>query len=288
MESTHVLRRNAYTVTAMWCVLLPLLMFAARSEAASDGSFYDPVVARRMGAYYEVFVGRRVTVDERRQVTIEFVRGHSRSGKTQEAIRELARTFVMSMIVLREDKDGAAALYLRHRLLDTNYFRPEMQNTLELRLLTEPDPVRVVDERAKRLMTERDIVALANIRHFARSQDAPLHKELSRRQVDRLVAVLNDDVANRLPQFFGDAATFWAGVRQLWPYLTVQQQSLVRAYANNTWRTSMPVEMYAALWGLDRSSASRRWSDDVAARIRGRADTGLGNLHAAMDAMFGG
>jgi hypothetical protein len=62
-----------------------------------------------------------------------------------------------------------------------------------------------------------------------------------------------------------------------------------RAYAANTWRVSMPVEMYVSLWGLDRIAASSRWTNDVSARIRGRSDTlgGLANLHAAMDAAFG-
>jgi hypothetical protein len=103
------------------------------------------------------------------------------------------------------------------------------------------------------------------------------------------VSLLSQGVArNSLPQFFGDAAAYWAGLQQLWPYLNSEQKRLARAYARDTWRIQMPVEMYAALMGTDRSSASRRWSADVATRIRGREQTiqGLDRLQAVAAAMF--
>ena len=264
--------------------LLPMLALAAESST-------DPVVARRMSAFYEMYLGRKLTPNETREMIHEFIQGHTRQGKNRDAIREVARNFGISMILLREDQGGPASLTLRDRVLEGNYFLPTMRNTLELKLLTEPDPVRVADVRTKRLMTERDVIALANIRHFATSAGEPRHKDLSRRQIEELVSLLNRGVGGKsgsLPQFFGDAATFWAGVRQQWPYLGAQQRSLARAYANNSWRVQMPVETYAALWGLDRTSAMNRWTNDVSTRIRGRADSvgGLSNLHAAMDAMF--
>jgi hypothetical protein len=50
----------------------------------------------------------------------------------------------------------------------------------------------------------------------------------------------------------------------------------------------MPVELYAALWGIDRASASRRWAADVATRMRGREETiqGIAQLQAAVAVMF--
>jgi len=272
-------------------LILTLFIAVAARDVSADDPASDPVVARRLIAFYEVFVGRKLTANEARELTEEFVRGHARSGKSLEATRGVAWEFGVSMILLREYKDSAAALGWRHRFLETNYFRSEMKGTLELRLMTEPDPVRVVDARSRRLMTERDIVALANLHRFARSDGAPQHKELSRQQIEELASLLNHSLASgqgTLPLFFADAATYWAGVRQQWPYFNAQQRSLARAYANNTWRTSMPVELYASLWGLDRAGASSRWTADVSARIRGRSDApaGLGRLQAAMDAMF--
>ena len=274
--------RRCSTMVAL--LLLPAMSFAAQTLS-------DPVATRRMQGFYEVYTGRELSNEEVRSIDEEFSAGHARNGKSREAIRALAAQFVMDMILLREEKDRAAAFSLRHRLIEVNYFRPPMRNTLELRLLTEPDPVRVADERSGRLMTQRDVIALANLWHFAKTTGAPRHRELSRGQVDELVSLLNlavTDTYGRLPQFFGDAAAYWAGVRQLWPYLSSEQKNLARAYARDTWRVHMPVELYAALWGIDRASASKRWTADVATRIRGREEAmqGMARLQEAAAAMF--
>jgi hypothetical protein len=266
-----------------------LLLLSGATWAAEPGS--DPLVTRRMQNFYEVYTGRTLTKAEAHALGEEFVSGHTRGGKNPAGIRAVAGEFGLHTILLREEKDRAAALSLRHRLLEVNYFRPEMQNTFELRLMTEPDPVRVVDARSGHLMTQRDVIALANLWHFAQRSDSPRHRELSRAQVDELVALLNSGMSGargQLPQFFGEAAPYWAGVRQLWPYLPDDQKRLARAYILNTWRVRMPVELYAALLGIEREHASRRWAADVALRIRGRDETvpGLGRVQAAAAAMF--
>jgi hypothetical protein len=265
-------------------LLLPVVTVATQSLS-------DPVATRRMQGFYEIYTGRKLRAEEVRTIDEEFSAGHARNGKSREAIRALAWEFGLHMILLREEKDRAAALSLRHRLIEANYFRPQMQNTLELRLLTEPDSVRVADVRSGRLMTQRDVIALANLWHFARTTGVPRHRELSRSQVDELVSLLNqgvNDTRGRLPQFFAGAAAYWAGVRQLWPYLNSEQKTFARAYARDTWQVRMPVELYAALWGIDRASASRRWAADVATRIRGTEETiqGMARLQAAVAAMF--
>lgn len=265
--------------------MLGLLALAACGEtwAALDS---DPLVARRMTAFYEVYTGRKLSAAEARQIEKEFVIGHARGGTSLRAVRDVAREFGYALILLREEAGHAAALSMRHEILERNYFRSDMQGTLELKLMTEPDPVCIADPRAGRLMTERDVVALANLYQFVSSAGDPQHRELSRTRMNGLSAALNRSVAangGTIPQFFGEAAAFWAGVRQHWPYFSSQQRNLVRSYATNTWRVSMPVEMYVSLWGLDRQAASRRWSGDVSARIRGKPDTlTLQRLRAAM------
>jgi hypothetical protein len=250
----------------------------------------DPVVERRMKGFYEVYTGRSLTESEIRDITREFIAGHaSAPNASTESIREVARQFGLSMIVLREEPGHPAALSMRDRTLELNYFRPDMQGTLELRLMTEPDPVRVVDTRAKRLMTESDIVALANLRRFARTTSDPQHSDVSGERVQQIVSLLNERIGEAgatLPPFFTEAAAYWAGVRQQWLYLNTQQRTLARNYAARAWRVSMPSEMYASLWGLDPAAASSRWTNDVSARIRGKPDPliGLAALDAALDA----
>jgi hypothetical protein len=167
-----------------------------------------------------------------------------------------------------------------------------LHGSVLLGLFTEPDPVRVVDVRSRRLMTERDVVALANLHRFAKSDGAPRHEPLSKEQIKELEMALRAAVggnSGNMPQFYGEAAAFWAGVQREWPRLDADRRSLVRAYAGRTWRVQMPVEMYGRLWGLEPQVASARHADDVGARIASITEMNmrLGNLPRVMDAIFG-
>jgi len=286
--STLILSQRVRTAPSIVLVcLLPVLFL---SSCGADAS--DPEVARHIGAFFEAFTDRDLSRDELRQVTDEFIEFHALNGRDRDGIRETARTFDGYTNILREREEGPTTLSMRHLRIAINYFNPDLQNTLMLRLLTEPDPVRVIDVRSRRLMTERDVIALANIRHFSRSQGVPRHTALSRQQIEAMVALLKATVggnSGNMPQFFGDAAAFWAGVQQEWPHLSAEQRQLARAYADRMWRIKMPVEMYGRLLGLDPKAALSRYSDDVSARISEMTDLNmlLGNLPFVMDAIFG-
>ena len=71
--------------------------------------------------------------------------------------------------------------------------------------------------------------------------------------------------ATEAPQFFGETAAFWAGVRQEWPRLSEEEKRKARAYADKTYRSLPPVQLYAKLWGLDTNAAAKRRLDDVSA-----------------------
>lgn len=255
------------------CFALVFLLFAMIFVSCiAGGAQSDPVVARNLGAFFEAFLGRKPSGGELREVTNEFIKYHTGKGKTRTAVHESAQTFGSYVKILREGKGGPADFTLRHIRIEWNYFDPDIQNTTFLRLLTEPDPVRVVNSRSKRLMTERDVVALANIRDFAKSEGDPRHKELSRQEIDRLVDGLNrvfgdTPKAAQMPQFFGETAAFWAGVRQEWPQFSAEEKSLAHAYANKTWRIRMQAPMYGKLLGLSPKAALSRQMDDVSNRL---------------------
>lgn len=259
---------------------------------ACRGHAVDAPVACHIEPFFAAFLGRELNRDELEQVTNEFVEYHTLHGRDRAAILEAAGRFGQYAKTLRDGKTSPETLSLRHTRIAANFFDPDVQNTLFLRLLIAPDPVRVIDMQSRRLMTERDVVALANIRHFGRSNGAPRHEELSRQQVEAMTALLRAAVggnSGNMPQFFGEAAAFWAGVQQEWPDLNAEQRQLARAYADRMWRIQMPVELYGRLWGLDRQAASSRQADDVSARIAAITDLNMlfGNLPLVMDAIFG-
>jgi hypothetical protein len=272
-------------------VISGLLLLLLSQLSCGSGS-PDATVSRDLRSFFEAFVGRELTGTEVRDVSIEFIELHTEQGKAPDAIRDMARQLDGFSKPLRSNAATPAALQTRHALVESHYLNPDLHDTIMLRLMTEPDPIRVVDVRSRRVMTERDVIALANLRRFASSGGEPRHHQLSQRQIEALIAALQAAVggnSGNMPRFFGEAATFWAGVQQEWPNLDDRQKSLVRAYADRTWRVQMPVEMYGRLWGLNPQAASSRYADDVGARIAGITDINmrLGNLPFVMDAIFG-
>jgi hypothetical protein len=270
--------------------LLVVMIFVS---CIDSGAQSDQVVARHMKAFFEAFLGRKLSGSELREVTDEFIKYHTGKGKIRTAVHESAQKFGSYVNILREGKGGPADFTLRHIRIEANYFEPELKNSTFLRLLTEPDPVRVVNPRSKRLMTERDVVALANIRDFAKSEGDPRHKELSRQEIDRLVVGLdrffdNAPKAGQMPQFFSETAAFWAGVRREWPQFSAEEKNLARAYANKTWRIRMQAQMYGKLLGLTPKAALSRQMDDVSNRLIMITNIQLeiSNLPILMDKIF--
>jgi hypothetical protein len=141
--------------------------------------------ARAQKAFFEAWLKRELRGDELRKVTDEFIAYHTKKGKDRAGIDEAAKVFLGFAKTLRENDGCPGGIRFRHNLLDANYFEPDMQNTTELRLLLEPDPVRVVDPRLKNLMTEQDVVALANLSSFVNSNEEPRSQEFSRQEIDR-------------------------------------------------------------------------------------------------------
>jgi hypothetical protein len=267
----------------VFCSLVLLVSCGARAS--------DPAVSADLQTFFEAFVGRELSSGEVREATDEFIELHSLYGRTPDQFRQIARSLAGQAEVLGDDT-APAAITARHKRLEVNYLNPDLHGTMLLRLFNEADPVRVVDVRSRRLMTERDVIALANLHRFAKSDGPPRHEDLSAEQVEPLTAALQAAVggnSGNMPPFYGEAAAFWAGVQREWPRLNANQKSLVRAYAGRTWRVQMPVEMYGRLWGLEPQAASARYADDVGARIAAITDINmrLGNLPRVMDAIFG-
>jgi hypothetical protein len=274
-------------------MLKRLMGLAATSVLAmtmcAGGEGADAEVARHIGGFYSALVGRELRGAELRELTEQFVRLGVGDGKSLEQIRETARAFDPG--TKRLQAGGPMAQTQRDWMLSENYFRKTLQGTIETRLMSEADPVRITDQRSRRVMTEGDIVALANIRDFARSNGAPQHRNLSRDEIEAAVRKLEPLVGGdngRMPQFFHEAAAFWTGVRQEWPRLDAEQRELARAYANKTWRIRLPPEMYERLWGLPRHAVFSRQADDVTARLAEMTmiNMQLGNLPILMDQIF--
>jgi hypothetical protein len=229
----------------------------------------DQVVARAQKVFFEAWLKRELRGDELRKVTDEFIAFYAKRGKNRAETHEAAKEFQGYAKILREHDGCPMGITFRHGLIEANYFDPDMQNTTELRLLLEPDPVRVADPRWKNLMTERDVVALANICSFtANSNEEPRSQEVSRKKIDAMTIELDrhfQQDAGGMDRYFRETAALWAGIKREWPNLSAEQKRKVRAYAAHGHLAHMDeYKLYARLFDLDDSEAQKRSVDDLA------------------------
>jgi hypothetical protein len=130
------------------------------------------------------------------------------------------------------------------------------------------DPVRVVDEQSRRVMTERDVIALANIYHFSITRSKPHHHELSRQQIEDLTASLKRGFAETggMPRFYGEAAEYWFDLQRDWSELSAQQQRRTRENASSMLRLRSSSQQSARVSGTTseaaKHSSTRRQSKD--------------------------
>jgi hypothetical protein len=261
------MRLNSFWRLAAACLLIVLATLAYGGVTAQS----EQAVARNLEIFFEAYLGRTIAA-ERRDVTAEFIRLHKQKGRDAAAIERIALQFASYAKTLREQKGGPADLSLRHGILEANYFQPLLKDSLELRLFTEPDPVRVANTAAKRLMTEKDIIGLVNLNNFSRSTDGePRQIEFPRHRIDRLAVELNRIFGNRpnagrMPKFCSESAALWAGIRQEWRNLNIEEKRQARAYAGKGFKAMFPsYKMYARLLGISERSAHLRRMDDLSA-----------------------
>jgi hypothetical protein len=68
------------------CFALVFLLFAMIFGSCIGGEAQsDTVVARHMGAFFEAFLGRKLSGGELREATDEFIKYHTGKGKTRTA-----------------------------------------------------------------------------------------------------------------------------------------------------------------------------------------------------------
>ena len=104
------------------------------------------------------------------------------------------------------------------------------------------DPVRIADKRSGLKMTERDVIAFANLHHFARTGSAPRHHDLSRDQIDKLTYHLDralSESGNRMPRAYAESAELWANIQRSWSGLSTDKRTEVREFADTVTRADL-------------------------------------------------
>ncbi|MEO1017767.1 MAG: hypothetical protein AAFY56_08745 [Pseudomonadota bacterium] len=153
------------------------------------------------------------------------------------------------------------AIILRHAYLQKSNFSANERGGVIYGLLNEPDPIAVVDERAQRMMSERDVAGLANLENFVQSGGEPERVDYTRQQIDVGAAALGETLAGNdagaMPLIYSAAAEIWAGIRREWPLLDKDQRQMVRDYSRHGLAKPMTLEFYSRIFGLPEDQAQQ-------------------------------
>jgi hypothetical protein len=204
-------------------------------------------VQAQLADVYEAYLGRQLSQKELDQVTNEYILLFESNTCEAKCVQDL-EAWKTNIRIFQTKRGQPEDLIKRHSLISYNYFWPKTQGTLILRLLAEPDPVRVVNPAAKRLMTEKDVVALANLAIFLKSNGSPKHHSFSPKEIDQVVSVLRK--GGKMPVLFVIAAELWTGIQRDWSFLSATEKQIVRDYIQNKSNKSMPLPLYIRLTGF--------------------------------------
>ncbi|MEZ5935414.1 MAG: hypothetical protein R3F54_26560 [Alphaproteobacteria bacterium] len=281
------IRQRSFRACRVWmsaCASV-LLSFVIAADAESQ-TLSRAAVRAQLDSFFDVFLDRRLSAEELDQVTKGYIGLFGSQSCADKCARVLA-SHMSNADVMRTKRGEPEALMLRHAFVVSAYFDPMLRGTLGSRLLAEPDPVRVVDPDAKRLMTEKDVVALVNLLLFLQSDDAPSNRDVPPDRLGQAVELLDSKVGSRsgarqMPWFFGAAAAFWAGLRREWPDLNAEERQAARDYVQQvTQRLSaspMSVHLYGRLLGVSNGEARQLHElDEMQAQL---ADIRASTSHA--------
>jgi len=235
-------------------------------------------VAPEVKVFYRAWMRRELRPDELQAVTREYIGALTRQGMTPAKIEEDAKTRLAEETKLLRERDGApVAITFRRHVLEAYYFDPVLKekNPTELRLISETDPPRILDRKHKHLMTQGDVVALANLIVFTGSQGDPHRTAFSRQQIDQLAAGVERSFRTGpgddfffMPKYYFEASALWAGILREWRALTPAEKLQVRNYAANGRMAPMDdPKLYARLLDLSPGDGYLHKHDDIQSAI---------------------
>jgi len=234
-------------------------------------------VAPEVKVFYRAWMRRELRPDELQAVTREYIGALTRQGMTPAKIEEDAKTRLAEETKLLRERDGApVAITFRRHVLEAYYFDPVLKekNPTELRLISETDPPRILDRKHKHLMTQGDVVALANLIVFTGSQGDPHRTAFSRQQIDQLAAGVERSFRTGpgddfffMPRYYFEASALWAGILREWRTLAPWEKSQVRNYSAQGIMAPMDERIYAKLLDLSPGDGFLHKTDDMQSAI---------------------
>ena len=212
-----------------------------------------------MRFFYEIYVRRKLTRDEVKQVTQD-MRDYY---ETEQLAREAAARFRANGEWLKKTATPYEEEVFRHRLILGNYANERTGKTSR-KLLLEPDPPLVTSDRWTGVMLRSDVIAYAQILDFQKG-GPPKTKKVSDRKINALAKALNEILKGRTwaPMQYSGLRTTWMAIQSAWGTLTREEKEAARIYALKAFRAPFAeVKTYQKIFG-EYGGATRAIEDNT-------------------------
>lgn len=241
-------------------------------------------VREELADFFRAYLGRALSAGERDAVVTEYQAFFGDDGRCNEACRDALARLRDSRLIFAQFPGSPQDPLLRHAYISNAVFDPRNQGGLILDLLTEPDPVAVVDPVKRRIMTHKDVAALAHLQTLAKTKSPPPPRKIAPGALEeaarQLAGIFGAQAGRPLPFIFTIAAELQAGVAQNWRTLSESERAEIFAYLEKGSQDPMSPALYAKLLDIPLASA-REFADLEAlegyrARMNARINAYLG------------
>lgn len=252
-------KRFTWLVVYLICLMV-ITAFVSGFFTNTQVESSKEAITPTLEAFYNVFLGRPLSKKEKAQVIKEFIVYYG--GTCSQECEINVEYFAQHTKRMQDYPNQPEDILIRHGIISVNYFEPKNQNTLIMRLLNEPDPVRFADPKSKRLMTERDIIALVNLQAFldSKSDKLPEEQKLSNKDIEKIVASIDElfgqnKYAGELLLYYVLTAELWASLKRDWQNLSKNERQAVLDYIQYKSQKPLPVYLYQRLFGITSAEA---------------------------------
>lgn len=237
-------------------VIGTVAIFGASLACAQTGS-----VREELAAFFNTYVGRPLSSSELDRVTAEFQASFGDAESCTRDCRNVLANMSAHRATLARSPGSPQELLIRHAYVSMTWFDPRDDRTLLREMLTQSDPVVVFDPRTLRLMTRRDLDAIASLDLLAKTGKLPQPQKPSSEDIAKAIDMLNRAFGPQgtapLPVNVALAAELWAGLRQHWPALSAEERHRVRDHIRGGLHGALPAALYRRLLGVSSPEAQQ-------------------------------
>ena len=215
--------------TQILCLSCCMIAFCILSCEAQKEKSYK-ALKRDVSYVLELLADRELSAAEKEKAAKEY---YSLFDNSCDSLCYEVIEFNLNQVKPMKERPGEPMdLIRRHWYTTTLYYSPTQAGSFIQQLSHEIDPVRVADNKVKRVLKHSDILAALNLKVFLEEGGSPKNKTFSQEEIDAAIQSYKkvyEQGYQSLPYRQTLAAEYWTGILQNWNKLTKEEQELLKS-----------------------------------------------------------